>query len=104
MMLEQVAREAFARTLNTQFQVQGNAARALALELAELSEIRASGDYEIFSVVFRGPRDTFLPQGLFPLHHDALGAFELFIVPIRRDDHGFYHEAVFNRMRQEGQA
>jgi hypothetical protein len=31
-------------------------------------------------------------------------SFELFIVPIRRDDPGFYYEAVFNRMCQEGQA
>ncbi len=36
--------------------------------------------------------------------HDALRTFELFIVPIRRDDQGFYYEAVFNRMYQEGQA
>jgi hypothetical protein len=35
---------------------------------------------------------------------DEIGAFELCIVPIRRDDQGFYYEAVFNRMRQEGQA
>jgi hypothetical protein len=35
---------------------------------------------------------------------DEIGAFELFIVPIRRDDQGFSYEAVFNRMRQEGQA
>jgi hypothetical protein len=35
---------------------------------------------------------------------DEIGVFELFIVPIRRDDQGFYYEAVFNRMRQEGQA
>jgi hypothetical protein len=35
--------------------------------------------------------------------HDAIGAFDLFTVPIRRDQHGLYYEAVFNR-REEGQA
>ncbi len=103
-MPEQLAREAFARTLNTQFQVQGNAARALTLELIEVSEVRASGDYESFSIVFRGPPDTFLPQGMYRLHHAEIGTFDLFVVPIRQDQHGFYYEAVFNRPREEGQA
>ena len=103
-MPEQLAREAFARTLNTQFQVQGNAAGALALELIEVSEVRLMPGSESFSIVFRGPLSTFLPQAFHRFNYDELGAFELFIVPIRRDDHGFYHEAVFNRMRQEGWA
>ena len=47
---------------------------------------------------------AFLPQAIHRFNHDQLGAFELFIVPIRRDDPGFYYEAVFNRMCQEGQA
>jgi hypothetical protein len=33
------------------------------------------------------------------MEHEALGSFELFIVPIRKDDEGFYYEAVFNRVK-----
>jgi hypothetical protein len=53
--------------------------------------------YEAFSIVFRGPSDPLLPQGMHRFHRDAIGTFDLFIVPIRRDQHGLYYEAVFNR-------
>jgi hypothetical protein len=29
--------------------------------------------------------------------HDAIGQFELFIVPVARTSDGFLHEAVFNQ-------
>jgi hypothetical protein len=29
-----------------------------------------------------------------------MGQFELFLVPIKEDEQGFYYEAVFNRLRQ----
>ena len=77
---------------------------ALALQLIEVSEVGLMPRSGSFSIVFRGQLGTFLPQVFRRFNHDELGAFELLIVPIRRDDHGFYHEAVFNRMRQEGQA
>jgi hypothetical protein len=33
--------------------------------------------------------------------HDQIGEFELFIVPIKQDDRGFYYEAIFNRLRNQ---
>jgi len=42
----------------------------------------------------------FLDQGVHNLSHDQMGDFELFIVPIKRDEHGFYYEAIFNRIRE----
>jgi hypothetical protein len=32
--------------------------------------------------VFRGPLEPILPQGIYRLEHEHLGALELFIVPI----------------------
>jgi hypothetical protein len=34
------------------------------------------------------------------MEHDEMGQFDLFLVPIRQDDQGFYYEAVFNRILQ----
>lgn len=101
-MLDELTRDTFARRLNTHFRVEAHGAGALTLELVEVSELRSTPGSESFSIVFRGPADAFLPQAIYQFHHDEIGAFELFVVPIRRDDHGFHYEAVFNRMRQEG--
>jgi len=103
-MLDELTRDMFARQLNTQFRVERQDAGAVTLDLVEASAVRSVPGSESFSIVFRGPADAFLPQAIYRMHHDEIGTFELFIVPIRQDAHGFYYEAVFNRMRQEGQA
>ncbi len=48
-----------------------------------------------FSIVFRGPPDEVLPQRIYRLEHPAIGAFELFLVPIERDQEGVRYEAIF---------
>ena len=53
------------------------------------------GRPEAFSLVFRAPRDAQLAQRIHRLEHDALGAFELFLVPIGLDAEGMRYEAVF---------
>ena len=70
----------------------------LDLVLMEVSELKLSERQEQFSIVFRGPSDAYLGQGIRPFHHERMGQFDLFIVPIRQDEKGFYYEAVFNRL------
>ena len=48
-----------------------------------------------FALVFRGPAGDVLPQGTYHVEHDALGAFDLFLVPIGADADGVRYEAVF---------
>jgi Domain of unknown function (DUF6916) len=103
-MLDELTRDTFARWLNTHFRVEAHGASALTLELIEVGELRSTPGSESFSIVFRGPADAFLPQAIYQFHHDAIGAFELFVVPIGKDTDGFYYEAVFNRMRRENYA
>jgi hypothetical protein len=50
---------------------------------------------EPFAVVFRGPVEPVLPQRIYAFEHEAVGAFELFIVPIGPDGSGMQYEAVF---------
>ncbi|MGA6982749.1 MAG: hypothetical protein WBZ11_14440 [Candidatus Sulfotelmatobacter sp.] len=38
------------------------------------------------------------------MKHDSIGDFELFLVPIARDDSGTHYEAVFNRLAEVSQA
>lgn len=92
--------EAFTQHAGTKFQVQVDGNTGVELELAEVSEIKVYPRQEEFSLVFRGPSDAFLDQGVRSFTHDQMGQFELFIVPIRQDERGFYYEAVFNRIRE----
>lgn len=48
-----------------------------------------------FSLIFQGPTDVMLPQGMYPLDHQALGEQKIFIVPIATAEGGFEYEAVF---------
>jgi hypothetical protein len=92
--------EEFTQHANTKFQVQLDENTAVELELTEISELKTHPQQEEFGVVFRGPLNIFLGQGVRAVKHDQMGQFELFIVPIRQDQQGFYYEAVFNRIRE----
>lgn len=48
-----------------------------------------------FSIVFHGPPEPVLPQRIYPFENDALGAFELFVVPIGPAGEAMQYEAVF---------
>ena len=53
------------------------------------------GAPEQFSVIFRGGAGEHLPQRIYPMNHEKLGEFDLFIVPIGPDDQGMRYQAVF---------
>jgi hypothetical protein len=72
------------------------------LMLTEVSARQAAGAYESFSLLFEGPEDRPLPQGLFELSHQRLGTLEIFLVPVGVDGTRRY-EAVFNRSAVEGE-
>lgn len=82
--------------LNTTFNVKQENGD-LPLQLAEVSARKLNGRNEQFSIIFRGPADRALSQGMWRLEHPALGEFDLFIVPIRHDGDGLQYEAIFNR-------
>ena len=70
--------------------------REVELTLAEVQRLghalRAGG---AFSLQFHSAAGPMLPQAIYPLHHKALGALELFIVPIGPKDGVNRYEAVF---------
>ena len=99
-MLEHLTAASLSEQLHTKFRLTVEPERVLEVELVEVQTADdVAGQTERFSAVFRGALDTFLPQSTYALEHEALGSFELFIVPIRRDEEGFYYEAVFNRVK-----
>jgi hypothetical protein len=65
----------------------------LALEAAQElpGSVREAGG---FRLEFLGPADPMLAQGIFPFEIDG-ERYELFIVPLGRDESGARYEAVF---------
>ena len=98
-MSEQLTKDSLSKELNTKFRLSVEPEQMCELELVEVKERGdRAGQAERFSAVFRGPLDYPLPQHSYPMEHERLGNVEIFIVPIRRDEEGFYYEAVFNRL------
>lgn len=58
-----------------------------------------AGMREPFSLIFKGSKEIWLPQGSYVMEHEIQGIFELFIVPVlpplKEDEEWFYYEAFF---------
>jgi hypothetical protein len=68
------------------------------LRLADVIEGRSGGGFQSFSVLFHGPSDRFVAQGLYSLEHDAFESLALFIVPIVGSNaERIIYEAVFTQ-------
>lgn len=93
--------EEFSKHPNTKFQVEVDENTRVELELIAISELKLYPQQEEFTLEFRGPVDVFLGQGIRNFTHDQMGQFELFIVPVKQDEQGFYYEVIFNRIREQ---
>ena len=99
-MLEHLTVDSLSAQLNTKFRIGIDPENIVELELVEVqAHDDVPGQTERFSALFRGALDHFLPQNTYRMEHEQFGSVEIFIVPIRRDDAGFYYEAVFNRVK-----
>lgn len=97
-MLENLHLEIFSEHLNSKFSIKRETGPAIELQLVEAGNAgKAAPGYEQFSLVFRGPLDSFLEQAIYSFEHDKIGTFELFIVPIKQDQEGFLYQAIINR-------
>ena len=110
--IDQFKLETFAPLVGSKFRVYTEAAGFIELELVEATEFRGHGSkpapgtglmQESFSVIFGGPDNRLLPQGMYAFEHEGLGRFELFIVPVGRKPGVFQYQAVFNRLIQPKQ-
>jgi Domain of unknown function (DUF6916) len=69
---------------------------AIELVVDEVTDPARVGGYESFAVLLTGPPPP-LEQATYRMHHPLVGAFDLFVGPVGRDDTGVHYEAVFNR-------
>jgi len=99
-MLEDLTDASFRPHCGSRFHVATGGQADLALELVEVVPYLPGGTAAAkrppFSLYFRGPAASALPQRIYSLQHETMGALELFLVPIRREGDTLVYEAVFN--------
>ena len=99
-MIYDLTRDEMAEYVNMSFEVLNAPTAPVTVLLTEVTPRRATKWQEMFSLMFHGPSDRFLPQYMYKLRHEKLGEFDLTLVPIGRDNEGFIYEAAFNRLIQ----
>jgi hypothetical protein len=68
----------------------------LPVTLETLQALPPSGrEAGAFRLEWRGPREPVLPQATYSFRRDGR-SFEMFVVPVARDDRGTLYEAIFN--------
>jgi hypothetical protein len=97
-MADALTHEEFSKHLNTKFQIRVSETEAIEAELIDVSELLISPRQERFSILFHTANEPFLGQGMRRFEHQQMEPFDLFIVPIGRDEEGTSYEAVFNRV------
>lgn len=97
-MIEKATCETFAECGAKEYRVKLGDGASLTLELAEASPIalpERAGQRKQFSLLFKGPAEPILAQGIYGLENDELGRLDLFLVPVAADEEGVDYEAVF---------
>ncbi len=100
-MLTKLTSADFSPYLNQQFRI--HLESPLKVDLIEVSDLgpelsaeQAAKRRRPFSLIFRDPNKTYLPQKIYRIEHAELGTLDLFLVPIGPDEHGMCYEVVFN--------
>ena len=88
----------FSGHVGTKFLMHCGESQTAELELQSVRDVGSSARQQQFSLVFLGPENAPLAQGIYRVGHDALGELSLFLVPIGKDNSGVSYEAVFNRV------
>jgi hypothetical protein len=101
-MTSNLTEKEFSKHLNTKFKVAIE--QPIELELTQVKSYVPRGNeqtgMERFSAFFVGPLEIPLGQASYPMEHEGMGSFDLFLVPISRDDKGSRYEAVFNYFKE----
>jgi hypothetical protein len=89
--------DTFAGLIGTGCRVSAAGAGSVPAELTQVQRYDAQPGGESFALLFRLPVAAF-EQGTYEVEHEAIGAFDLFLVPVGATAEGILAEAVFNRV------
>jgi len=102
--LENLTVDAFQPRVGATFRIRLSAASEIEAELIEARALGggpARADVQIprgripFSLSFRTSLTAPLPQSIYEIVHEEMGAYEIFLVPVGPDGKGMVYEAIF---------
>ncbi len=91
--------EDFADKIGQDFALREDGSADMALRLSEAALLKVPGLPGVrppFTLVFVADDARVLPQKIYRIEHGALGALDIFLVPVGKDKSGVSYEAVFN--------
>ncbi len=94
--LQLPTKEQFLEQVDTTFRATSPDGSTFDLHYFKLDPKISNSVQEAFSLLFRAPLDIVPEQGNFHIEHDALGGFDLFMVPVKQKEDALIFEAVFN--------
>lgn len=97
-MIQDLTLETFQPRVGEPFRIQASDQRSIHVELvqaAPLGAANATPRGQAFSLIFRAAGHDVLPQSIYRVEHDQLGAYDIFLVPIGPDAVGMRYEAIF---------
>ena len=103
MRLEDLTVEVFAAHVGERFHIPSEPGRTLDTTLVEARPLGPAPKgltgptkRAPFALLFRGPGEPLLPQRIYTVEHDAMGALDIFMVPVGRERDALLYEAIFN--------
>ena len=96
-MAAQFTMEMFVPHTGSKFTMHSGNTGAEELILESVNDLGSSARHIQFSMIFTGPQNAPLKQGIYRLDHSELGALDLFLVPLGKDQNGVQYEAIVNR-------
>ncbi len=96
-MTEFFTMDTFSGHVGTRFLMHWGDSQTAELKLIDVTDVGSSPRQIQFSLVFQGANDAPIAQSIYRIEHETLGVFELFLVPISKDQTGVRYEAIFNR-------
>ena len=87
-MREYISQQEFAGSLDTTFKLKTSDSTLYDLQLVSIEDTSMAPNHEQFSLEFRGPVGMTLRQSIYVMEHESLGVFNIFLVPVRRDNSG----------------
>ena len=99
-MLQDLTPSSFEEHLGTRFRIHFGGEAPLEAELFQVArhEEHDGPRKQPFSIFLRTPGEArpLLPQAIYRVEHERMGAMEIFLVPVGPDGQGMRYEAVFN--------
>ena len=98
-MLDKLTKDDFSKHLNRRFLIHVHEQDPLETELVEVRGLVAPDDdpdrRQPFSLIFLGPAEVALEQGIFTVENENLGKLDIFLVTLGPDEEGMRHESIF---------